>query len=341
MRLARLPPPDLVHPSSVRIRVSAAALNFADALQVQGQYQEKPQLPFVPGNECSGVVTEVCALTQGGAFAEEVVVREGMAIRLPQGESMDLQAAAGARLPVAFGTAWLALHDRADLQPGQALLVLGAAGGVGLAAAMGARVVAVARGARKAGVLREAGADAVIDVEHLRPEELRGLVRQAAPEGVDVVFDPVGGPLLTEALKTLAWGARILTIGFAAGIPKLPLNVLLVKNATVHGVYWGSYAQHEPRAFRRSLDEVVKLLAAGRIRVHVSHIYSLEQARVAAAVVVVINIRGGGGGALNVECGTPRLAALPEVEAWLVTQVVGKLLLMPGPLSMPEPHARL
>ncbi|PSC69189.1 quinone oxidoreductase 2-like protein [Micractinium conductrix] len=320
LRLAVLPALPLTQPGSVRVRVAAAALNFADALQLQarGQYQEKPKLPFVPGNECSGTVVEVgrdvrtlqvgdkvCAVTSGGSFAEEVIIREQQAVKLP--DNVDLEAAAG--LPVAYGTAWLALRVRADLRSGQTLLVLGAAGGVGLAAvqlgkAMGVRVIGVARGGDKMRALREAGADECIDMAHHKAEQLKGLLRQSASQGVDCVFDPVGGPLLMESLKCCKWGAHLLLIGFASGhIPKLPANILLVKNLTAHGVYWGSYQQKDARTFRQSLDEVARLLGTGAVGVNVSHKLSLGQA--------------------------------PEAfQIMLNRQVIGKLILLPQPRSM-------
>lgn len=318
LTLAALPATPLTHPNGVRIRVAAAALNFADALQLQGRYQEKPNLPFTPGSECSGTVVEVgrdvrtvkvgdkvCAVTQGGSFAEEVVARENAVVRLSP--SADLEAAAG--LPVAYGTAWLALRERANLRPGQTVLVLGAAGGVGLAAvqlakATGARVIAVARGASKMEVLREAGADECVDMANHKPEQLKGLLRYSASQGVDVVFDPVGGQLLTEALKCVRWGAQILIIGFASGqIPKIAANIALVKNLTVHGIYWGSYQQRNPRVFRQSLDEVARLFDSGAIRVNISHRLSLAQA--------------------------------PEAFSILMNrQVIGKIVLLPQPRSM-------
>lgn len=185
--------------------------------------------------------------------------------------------------------------------------VLGAAGGVGLAAVqlarvMGATVVAVARGPAKMEALRAAGADHAIDLAGRRPEALRALVAAAAPGGVDVVFDPVGGALFGEALRCARWGAHLLVIGFAAGVPPVPANLALVKNLTVHGVYWGAHMRHAPAAFRASLEAVVALFASGDVAVHVSHRYSLEQAR--EAFSVLLN-RG----------------------------AVGKLLLLPGPRS--------
>ncbi|KAK9820930.1 hypothetical protein WJX74_009349 [Apatococcus lobatus] len=306
-------------PKAVRIKVSAASLNFADALQVQGLYQEKPKLPFIPGSEVSGVVlevgssvkslksgTKVCAVTSGGALAEEVVVAAAAVFPLP--DSADVGSAAG--LPVAFGTAHLALKHRACLQSGQTLLVLGAAGGVGVAAVqiarvMGARVIAVARGAEKASFLRCLGADIVLDSSAQqeqppaastssrdaqpgpppgkskanREPSLVPAIRKAAPKGVDVVLDCVGGSQFKDAMKCVKWGAHIMPIGFASGsIPIIPANIALVKNLTIHGVYWGSHLQHNPQLLRDSLQELVQWLADGRLQIHVSHRYSLEQA---------------------------------------------------------------
>ncbi|KAL6780880.1 hypothetical protein ACKKBG_A08850 [Auxenochlorella protothecoides x Auxenochlorella symbiontica] len=285
----------------VRIRVSAGALNFADALMVKGTYQEKPPLPFIPGSECSGTVIEVgsgvrsvavgdkvCALTPSQALCEEAVADEASVVRLdPSTSEARLEEAAG--LPVTYGTAYLALVDRARLAPGQTLLVLGAGGGVGLAAvqlgrALGARVVAVARGPEKGVVLRAAGADAVID--SAAAGKLRDAIKAAAPRGVDVVLDPVGGDHFFEAFKCVAWGAHMLVIGFAGGVPKIPANIALVKNTTIHGIYWGSYQRKQPAVFRRSLDECAALFSQGKVSVHASHRFPLEQAPEAFAVLM-------------------------------------------------------
>lgn len=317
LRVADVQPPTLP-PNSVRIRVTAGSLNFADALQVQGQYQEKPKLPFIPGNECSGVVTEVgrdvrglhkgdsvCAVTQCGAFAEEVVAPAVATIKIPA--TCDVEAAAG--LPVAFGTSWMALRNRADVKAGQTVLILGAAGGVGLAAVQlakifGASVVAVAQGGAKMDALKAAGADKCINMHGRRPEDIRSLVKRAAPQGIDVLIDPVGGTAAMEAYKCLNWGGQVVVIGFASGkVPVFAANLALVKNVSIHGVYWGSHMEHHPKAFRRSLEEVAKLFANGEIQVHISHKYSLEQA--SEAFSVIMN-RG----------------------------VVGKILLLPAPRSM-------
>lgn len=316
------PTPQYLAPNAVRIKVAASGLNFADALQVMGQYQVKPKLPFIPGSEVSGKVIEigrdvrtlavgdsVCAVTQGGGFAGEVVIKQGGVVKLP--DHVDLIAAAG--LPVIFGTAHLAIKERAQVKAGQTVLILGAAGGVGVAAVqickvLGAKVVAVARGESKAKLLTELGADAVIDTSanhqgggaapgrQPAPEDegygalggpgaqnqgpaLRDLIKKAAPDGVDVIFDPVGGTPFAEALKTLKWGGQIAIIGFASGtIPKIAANIALVKNWTIHGIFWGAHQQAQPRVFRRTLEESVQWLSEGKVRVPVSHKFPLEQA---------------------------------------------------------------
>mmetsp|Transcript_7032 Transcript_7032/g.13360 ORF Transcript_7032/g.13360 Transcript_7032/m.13360 type:complete len:358 (-) Transcript_7032:405-1478(-) len=297
--VSEYPNPKL-RPNEVRIRVAAASLNFADALQLQGSYQEKPRLPFIPGSEVSGVVTEVgaevlhlkpgtavCA-PSSGAFAQECVAAASQVLSLGPSQHLSLsqmQEAAG--LPIAFGTAHVALQERAQLKGGEVVLILGAGGGVGVAAVqiakrMGGRVVAVARGEAKCEVLRQIGADAVIDTALEPGVKLRDRIKQAAPDGVDVLFDNVGGEQYDESLKTLKWGARILVIGFASGkIPKIPANIALVKNLTVHGVYWGSYAKHRPKVLYSSLQLLSEWFRAGEIGVHVSHRFSFEQAPIA------------------------------------------------------------
>ena len=309
--IKHLPPP-ILPPNCVRIKVIAAALNFADALQIQGTYQEKPKLPFTPGSEASGIVTEVggdvrgsgalkvgdtvCAVTQGGAFAEEVVAPAVACVKLPA--SCDVEAAAG--LPVAFGTAYMAL-ERARLQPNQTILILGAAGGVGLAAVQlskifGATVVAVARGPSKMSALRDAGADICLDLSTpgFSVDQLPQWIKKNVPGGgVDVLFDPVGGPLSNAAFKALKWGGHMLLVGFASGKPPhIPANIALVKNISVHGIYWGAHMQRDPAAFRTSLEAVAGLYSNGDIFVHVSHRYSLEQAKEAFSVLTKREIIG-------------------------------------------------
>lgn len=301
------PVPALPSEDHIRIRVAAASLNFPDALQVQGSYQDKPKLPFLLGKEASGVVTAVgsrvkafrpgdivCGVGDAGAFAEEWVVHQTSAWRVPDG--LDAQLAAA--LPIAYGTADLALRTRARLGPGQTLLVLGASGGVGTAAVqigklVGAHVVAVTSGAAKVEYLRGLGADAVVDAA-AAPEgvPLHKLIRAAAAKGVDAVFDPVGGKLLQEALKVLAWGAQYLVIGFVAGIPKVPANLLLVKNCTVHGVFWGSYMQRQPKTLRASMDQVLAWAASGQLRIPISHRFALEEVPDAMAVLLGRGVSG-------------------------------------------------
>ncbi|KAG1665413.1 hypothetical protein FOA52_005755 [Chlamydomonas sp. UWO 241] len=307
LALRDIPAPKL-KPGSVRIGVAAASLNFPDALQVQGKYQVKLPLPFIPGSEVSGVVTEVgpgvkalavgdrvAACTMGGAFAEQVVVAEAAVWKLPDG--FDLHAAAA--VPVVYGTADLALRVRAQLKKGQTLLVLGAAGGVGVAAcqiglATGATVVAVVRGPEKAAFMRQLGVTAVIDSAALGGVPLHKAVKAVAKKGADVIFDPVGGAMLDEALKAAApWGAQYLVIGFAAGdIPKVPTNILLVKNMTMHGVFWGSYLQHRPDVLTQGTRLMQDILDRGGVGVSVSHSFPLDQAPQAFSALLERKVMG-------------------------------------------------
>lgn len=279
----------------VRLRVAAGSINFADLLVAGGTYQEKPPLPYIPGSECSGTVIDVGEGVQhlapgdkvvavasfGGGFAEEALVMADAAVKLPASLSQTkLEHASG--LLVAAGTAWLSVHERGQLKRGETLLVLGAAGGVGvfcvqLGKLAGARVVAVARGADKCALLKDLGADAVIDSTNLGPGELRQAISKAAPQRVDVIFDPVGGQACQEALRCVNLAARLLVIGFAAGVPKVPLNVALVKNLTIHGIYWGQYATFRPEVYRNSLLEVTKLYGENKLVVPVSHVFRLEE----------------------------------------------------------------
>ena len=253
---------------------------------------KKPLLPTPQvGSSVKGFSAgdKVCALTRS-ALSEEVVVDERSVIALSSSLSQErLEEAAG--LPVTFGTAYLSLVDRARLRPGQTLLVLGAAGGVGLAAVqlgkvLGARVVAVARGQDKMRVLERAGADACIDSAALGETLLRDAIKKAAPGGVDVVLDPVGGDHFFEAFKCVKWGAHMLVIGFAASIPKIPANIALVKNTTIHGIYWGSYQFKEPATFHKSLADSARLFSEGRVNVYASHRLGFEAAPEAFAVLL-------------------------------------------------------
>jgi len=275
----------------VVVDVKAAGVNFPDVLMIQGKYQVKPPLPFTPGVELAGIVKEtgsgvtsarpgdaVVANVAYGAFAEECVVTAASLLPLPRG--IDFAAAAG--FTVAYGTAWHALKDRGQLRPGETLLVLGAAGGVGLAAvelgaAMGARVIAAASSDEKLAVCRAHGAAETINysTQDLR-ERLKALV---GAKGVDVVFDPVGGSLSEPALRSVAWRGRFLVIGFAGGeIPRLPANLPLLKGCAIVGVYWGAWLQQEPEASRREMVELAGWLADGRVRPRVSARYPLARA---------------------------------------------------------------
>jgi NADPH2:quinone reductase len=273
----------------VRIRVAAAGVNFADTLIIAGKYQARPDFPFSPGLEVAGTVIEcgpgvarlapgdrVMAAIDAGGFAEEAVARAGDVHRIP--EAMDFTTAAG--FPVAYGTGYGALSWRAGLQSGETLLVLGAAGGAGLTAvecgkAMGARVIAAAGGAAKLAVAREHGADETIDY---RSEDLRERVKAlTGGAGCDVIYDPVGGDAFDTALRCIAWEGRIVVIGFASGrIPQIPANILLVKNCSAVGYFWGSYRRHDPARVRAGFERLLAWYEEGRLRPLVSAHFPLE-----------------------------------------------------------------
>ena len=278
-------------PGEVVVSIKAASVNFPDVLIIQNKYQFKPPLPFSPGSELAGVVKEVgpgvtnakpgdkvIAFTTYGAFAEEVKTEATRLLPMPRG--MDYASAASFILT--YGTTDHALRDRAQLKAGETLLVLGAAGGVGIAAievgkALGARVIACASSDDKLAVCREHGADETINyaTEDLR-EHIKGLT---GAKGVDVIYDAVGGPYTEPAFRSIAWRGRHLVVGFAAGdIPKLPLNLALLKGAAVVGVFWGDFARREPQAFVESAQQLVRWYEQGRLRPHVSATFPLEKA---------------------------------------------------------------
>jgi NADPH2:quinone reductase len=286
-KLCELPTPDPA-PGEVRLRVAACGVNFADILMVQGKYQDSPPVPFTLGMEVAGVVetlgpgvtapaigTRVAAVPGRGGFAEHVCVAADRCLAIPAGMS-DVVAAG---FQIAYGTSHLGLAHRARLQPGETLLVLGAAGGVGLTAVeigklMGARVIASARGADRLAIAERAGADILIDSE---APDLRG--RLKALGGADVVYDAVGGPAFMEALRATRPEGRLIPIGFAGGeVPQIPANLLLVKNLTVIGLYWGGYLGFNPQALTGSLGTLLEWHAEGRLRPHVSHTLPLERA---------------------------------------------------------------
>ena len=278
-------------PRQVRIRVAAAGVNFPDVLIIQKKYQMQPALPFSPGAEIAGTITALGAEVQGlkvgmavaalcgiGGFAEECVVDAALVMPLPPGVPMPLAAS----LVLAYGTSWHALRDRAALKAGENVLVLGAAGGVGLAAveiakAIGARVIAAASSAEKLAVCSEHGAD---DCINYVDEDLRESLRKlTGGKGVDVVFDPVGGNYSEAAFRSIAWRGRHLVIGFADGnVPALPLNLPLLKGASLVGVFWGEFAKREPKANAAGIQEILGWIGEGKLKPRVSRQYSLADA---------------------------------------------------------------
>lgn len=272
----------------VLIKVAACGLNFADLLMATGTYQDTPPVPFTLGMEVAGTVTAQGPGVTSPAIGTRVVVFGGQGGMAEQGvfpaalcrpipESMNDATAAG--FMVAYGTSHLALTRRARLQQGETLLVLGAAGGVGLTAveigkAMGAKVIAVARGADKLAVAKAAGADHLIDST---TDDIKAAVK--ALGGADVVYDPVGGDAFKAALGACNREARVIVIGFASGdVPQIPANIILVKNISVIGFYWGGYLKFNPTALTDSLAELMEWHAQGRLAPHISHIVPLDQA---------------------------------------------------------------
>jgi NADPH:quinone reductase len=292
-------------PGEVVVSVKAASVNFPDVLIIQNKYQFKPPLPFSPGSELAGVVKEVGAGVQGwragvkvmafttyGAFAEEVKTDASRLLPLP--EKMDF--VTGAAFLLTYATTDHALRDRGALAAGETLLVLGAAGGVGLAAievgkALGARVIACASSDDKLAVCRSHGADATINYA---TEDLRERIKVLTDgRGVDVIYDPVGGPYSEPAFRSIAWRGRHLVVGFAAGdIPKLPLNLVLLKGASVVGVFWGDFARREPARFAESVKQLTKWYAAGLLKPHVSETFPLEKAAEALKRMAARQVKG-------------------------------------------------
>lgn len=304
LRVEDLPSP-MPDKGQVAIDVKASALNFPDTLMVQGLYQVKPPLPFCPGAELAGLITAlgegVAGLRKGdrviafpgtGAFAEECVVAAERVLPLPSG--MDF--ASGAALVLTYGTSLHALRDRGALREGEWLLVLGAAGGVGAAAieiakTLGARVIAAASSAEKLDLCRKLGADATIDYigEDLRQRALE----ITAGKGVDVVYDPVGGIHAEAALRALAWRGRYLVVGFASGdIPKIALNLALLKERSLLGVYWGDAVRADPDQHRRNMHQLMDWFAEGRIRPFVSEEVPLREAGSAMRRLLQRRIKG-------------------------------------------------
>ena len=277
-------------PGQVTLDVMAAGVNFPDVLIIQGKYQFKPELPFTPGSELSGVVRavgdgvvsfkegdKVIAFTAHGAFAQQIVVPAQSLMHMPPGMDFDTAAA----ITLTYGTSHHAVVDRAALKAGETMLVLGAAGGVGLAAieigkALGARVIAAASSEEKLAVCREHGADATINYTS---EDLRQAIKAATDgKGPDVIYDPVGGIYAEPAFRSIGWRGRYLVVGFANGeIPKLPLNLTLLKGASLVGVFWGEFAKREPKANLGAMRQLMGWLAEGKIKPRISGRYALAE----------------------------------------------------------------
>jgi NADPH2:quinone reductase len=273
-----------------RIAVKAVGINFPDVLIIQNLYQFKPPLPFSPGGEVAGVVDavgpgvtdvkpgdRVIAMIGNGGMAEMILAPADRLV--PMDESMPFDVAAG--FTMTYGTSHHALKQRARLQPGESLLVLGAAGGVGLAAVelgklMGAKVIAAASSDEKLDLCREYGADHVINYS---TQDLReGIKAAVGGRGVDVVYDPVGDRFAEPAFRSMAWNGRYLVVGFAGGeIPKLPLNLPLIKGASIVGVFWGAFTGHEPQLHAENMQELLRWYGEGRLKPHISKTFPLAQ----------------------------------------------------------------
>lgn len=298
-------PSPVVGPNEVRMAVYACGVNFADTLMIAGHYQVKPPFPFSPGLEVAGHILEVgrnvkhlqvgnrvAALCGYGGFAEEIVVPANMVLPIPDVMD-DLSAAA---FIITYGTSHVALKQRAHLQPGEVLLVHGAAGGVGLTAVeigkqMGATVIATASTPAKLALAQQYGADHLINY---REEDFRTRVKAlTGGKGADVIYDPVGGSVFEQSLRCINWEGRLLVIGFAGGkIPKAPANIVLVKNISIVGVHWGGYAQRNPEVLLSSLQTLLNWYSAGKLKPHVSQTFSLEEAPAALNTLLQRKAKG-------------------------------------------------
>lgn len=288
LRVGKLPDPE-PGPGTVLIKVESTAVNFADTLMVKGEYQVKPDPPFSPGYELAGTVVvanqadglspgdRVCGFTFHGALAEKAVLLTTNAAKLPDSISSDV----GCTLPGGYGTSYHALVDRGRLQEGESLLVLGASGGVGMAAVqigniLGARVVAAVSSDEKAAAARKAGAHETVRYDQTP-------IRDAIDEltdggGVDVVYDPVGGEITEQVLRSTNWGGRLLVIGFAAGaIPRIPLNLPLLKGNSLVGVFWGRFTNEEPDRHRENFAQIIEWAAEGKIDPVIQRTFDLAE----------------------------------------------------------------
>lgn len=302
LKLTELPDP-VVGPGQLLVAVKACAINYPDVLIIEDKYQFKPPRPFAPGGEIAGVVEavgegvsgwapgdRVIAMMGHGGLAEKVLVGAATALKLPEGRTF----ADGSALILTYATTIHALLDRGKLKEGETLLVLGAAGGVGLAAvelgkAYGVRVIAAASSEEKAEAAKAAGADAAIVYPRgpFDKDGAKALAQQfkdaVGPGGADLVYDPVGGDYTEAAVRALAWEGRLLVVGFPAGIPKLPLNLTLLKSCDVRGVFWGAFAARDPKGNAVHIQTLFRLWDEGKIAPKVSRIWPLEQGAEAIA----------------------------------------------------------
>lgn len=286
------------------VAIKAIGLNFFDTLIIQGKYQVKPELPFSPGGEIAGVVTELGAgvahlkvgdrvmgyVGHGGAREEMAITSRRLSIIPP---ALSDESAAG--LSITYGTTLHALKDRANLKPGETLAVLGASGGVGQAAIeigklMGAKVIACASSDDKLDFCRTLGADEVVNYEK---QNLKEALRAVVKGGVDVVYDPVGGALTELGVRALAWNGRHLVIGFAQGeIPKVPLNLVLLKSANIQGVFWGAHTEREPLRHRANMDQLLAWAASGALKPHIHRTYRFDEIAEALGAIARREVKG-------------------------------------------------
>ena len=298
------PSPDLGD-NDVRIRVKAAGLNFPDVLIIQGKYQFQPELPFIPGGECAGVVEEVgAAVTRwkvgdevihsggSGSFCEEIVANE-LAV-LPKPPALSFEAAAG--ITITYLTSYHALVQRANIQPGETLLVLGAAGGVGstaveLGKALGATVIAAASSDDKLALCKELGADHTINYS---TESVKDRVKElTGGRGVDVVYDPVGGDFSEPAVRSMGWNGRYLVVGFASGpIPSIPLNLTLLKGCSIVGVFWGRFTMEETEVHLANIDTLWQWFEEGKIKPVITDLFPIEEYEGAYAAMMERRAKG-------------------------------------------------
>jgi NADPH:quinone reductase len=302
--IEEIPDPEIGR-SSVVVQVKACALNFFDTLIIQGKYQFKPDGPFSPGAEFAGIVEAtgpdvdgfsvgdpVMGYVRWGAAREKVVAEQGDLVRLPEGVSFET--AAG--LTVTYGTTLHAYRDRANLKPGETVAVLGASGGVGQAAVeiasiMGAKVIACASSEEKLAFARSLGAEQAIDYSRQPLKET--LKELTAGKGVNVVYDPVGGELSEQALRATAWEGRFLVIGFAAGeIPKIPLNLVLLKGCDLRGVFWGEALTRDPQGHKNNMVQLLQWVQQGMLKPHIHAVYPLEKTAEALEEIAARRVRG-------------------------------------------------